>query len=324
MILVTGATGLVGSHLIRQLVHEGKKVRALYRSFIPVIEDGDQVEWVKGDILDIVSLEEATEGVQQVYHCAAIVSFDPKEREQLFKANIEGTANVVNVAVAAGVNKLLFVSSVAALGRIREDTPINETMNWTEETSNSEYGKSKYLAEIEVWRGISEGLNAVIVNPVIILGAGDWNTGSTGIFKSAYQEFPWYTEGTGGFVDVQDVAKAMILLMDSDVSDERFILSADNLKYRDVFTMIAKAFNKKPPYKNVTPFLASIVWRMEAVKGFFTGKKPLLTKETAATAQAKVNFDNSKLLKQFPSFSYTNMDTSIKRIANELIKKHNL
>ena len=324
MILVTGATGLVGSHLIRQLVQEKKKVRALYRSSIPGLEGNEAVEWIKGDILDIVSLEEAMQGVQQVYHCAALVSFDPKEREKLFKTNIEGTANVVNTAIEAGVDKLLFVSSVAALGRIREDTPINETMNWTEETSNSEYGKSKYLAETEVWRGISEGLNAVIVNPVIILGAGDWDNGSSGIFKSAYNEFPWYTEGTGGFVDVEDVVSAMILLMDSDVSEERFILSADNLKYKDIFTMIAEAFNKKPPHKNVTPLLASIVWRIEAVKGFITGKKPLLTKETAATAQARVNFDNTKLTKYFPAFAYTNINTSIKRIAGELIKKHTL
>jgi dihydroflavonol-4-reductase len=324
MILVTGASGLVGSHLIRQLVKEGKKVRALYRAEIPVIEGGAEAEWIKGDILDLVSLEEAMDGVEQVYHCAAIVSFDPKERALLFKTNIEGTANVVNTAIEAGVKKLLFVSSVAALGRIREDAAIDETMNWTEETSNSEYGKSKYLAETEVWRGISEGLNAVIVNPVIILGAGDWNNGSSGIFKSAYNEFPWYTEGISGFVDVQDLVKAMILLMNSDISEQRFIISAENIKYQAVFSLIAKAVGKKPPFKKVTPFIASIVWRIEKIKGLITGKKPLLTKETAATAQAKVNFDNTKLLKHFPGFVYTPLTASIERIAGELINKHNL
>ena len=324
MILVTGATGLVGSHLIGQLVQDGKLVRALYRSSIPSIEGAERVEWVKGDILDTVSVEEAMVGVKQVYHCAAIVSFDPKKRGILFKTNIEGTANVVNTALEAGVNKLLFVSSVAALGRIREDVAINETMNWTEETSNSEYGKSKYLAETEVWRGISEGLNAVIVNPVIILGPGDWNSGSSGIFKSAYNEFPWYTQGISGFVDVLDVVKAMILLMESDTSEERFIISAENIAYRDVFSQIAAGFQKRPPHKKVTPFLAAIVWRIEAVKGFFTGKIPLLTKETAATAQAKVRFDNSKLKQFFPAFSYTPIAGSIQRICRELIKKHNL
>ncbi len=324
MILVTGAAGLVGSHLLKQLVADGKKVRALYRSSVPTIEGIKGVDWVRGDILDVISLEEAMVGVKQVYHCAAMVSFNPKKKALLHQTNIEGTANVVNACLNEGVNKLLFVSSVAALGRIREDKPINETMNWSEETSNSEYGKSKYFSEIEVWRGIGEGLNAVIVNPVIILGAGDWTKGSSGLFKSAYDEFPWYTEGTGGFVDVLDVVRAMILLMESNVSAERFILSADNLSYKEVFTQIAKNFGKKPPHKKVTPLLSAIVWRLEAIKAMFTGKDPLLTKETARTAAAKVNFDNQKLKLFFLSFQYTPVHVSLKRICAELTKKHNL
>ena len=324
MILVTGAAGLVGSHLLKQLVADGKKVRALYRSVLPAIEGTEGVEWVRGDILDILSLEEAMVGVKQVYHCAAMVSFNPKKKELLHHTNIEGTANVVNACLGEGVDKLLFVSSVAALGRIREDKPINETMNWSEETSNSEYGKSKYFSEIEVWRGIGEGLNAVIVNPVIILGAGDWTKGSSGLFKSAYDEFPWYTEGTGGFVDVADVVKAMILLMESNVSSERFILSAENLTYKEVFTEIAKNFGKKPPHKRVSPLLSAIVWRLEAIKAMFTGKDPLLTKETARTAAAKVQFDNQKLKLFFLNFQYTPVHISLKRICGELVKKHNL
>ena len=324
MILVTGATGLVGSHLVRQLVREGKKIRAFYRTHIPTIEGGDEVEWVKGDILDIVSLEDAMPGIQQVYHCAATVSFNPKKKADLYKNNIEGTANVVNAGIEAGIQKLVFVSSVAALGRIRTGVPINETMNWTEETSNSEYGKSKYLAEIEVWRGISEGLNAVIVNPVIILGTGDWTKGSSEIFKSAYDEFPWFTGGTSGFVDVEDVVKAMITLMDSDINAERFILSAENIGYKEVFSLIAKNFHKKPPYKKVTPLLASLVWRWEALKGRFTGKDPLLTKETSATSQAIVSFDNSKLKKQIPGFTYTPISDAIERICTEFKQKYHL
>ena len=324
MILVTGATGLVGSHLLKQLVANGKKVRALYRSSVPSIEGTEGVEWVRGDILDVISMEGAMVGVKQVYHCAAMVSFNPKKKAILHHTNIEGTANVVNACLNEGVDKLLFVSSVAALGRIREDKLINETMNWSEETSNSEYGKSKYFSEIEVWRGIGEGLNAVIVNPVIILGAGDWTSGSSGLFKSAYDEFPWYTEGTGGFVDVMDVVKAMILLMDSNVSSERFILSAENLSYREVFTQMAKNFGKKPPHRRVKPWLASIVWRMEAVKAMFTGKEPLLTKETVHTAAAKVQFDNQKLKRFFLNFQYTPIHISLQHICKELVKKHNL
>ncbi len=324
MILITGASGLVGSHLVTQLVKDGKQVRALYRSSIPVMPGADKVEWIRGDILDIVALEEAMVNVEQVYHCAAIVSFNPKKKAALHQTNVEGTANVVNACLSAGIRKLLFVSSVAALGRIRENTAINESMNWSEETSNSEYGKTKYFSEIEVWRGIGEGLDAVIVNPVIILGASDWEKGSSGLFKSAYDEFPWYTEGTSGFVDVADVVKAMILLMESTVSSERFILCADSMSYREVFTQMANNFNKKPPHKKVTPLLAAIVWRIEAVKAMFTGKDPLLTKETARTAAAKVRFDNTKLKNFFPDFQYTPVEGSLKRICSELKEMHNL
>ncbi|GAC1438664.1 MAG: NAD-dependent epimerase/dehydratase family protein [Sediminibacterium sp.] len=324
MILVTGATGLVGTHLVNQLISEGKMVRALYRSGIPARDIADKVQWIKGDILDIVSLGEAMQDVKQVYHCAAVVSFHAQNKQLIHQTNMEGTANIVNTCLDAGVEKLLFVSSVAALGRIRQTEMINETMNWSEETSNSEYGKSKYLAEMEVWRGIGEGLNAVMVNPVIILGRGDWEHGSSGIFKSAYHEFPWYTEGTTGFVDVLDVVRAMIALMESDISAQRFILSSGDLSYREVFTQIAKEFNKRPPYKKVTPFLASLVWRIEAVKGMITGKQPLLTRETSHTAQTKARFDNSKLKRYLPWFTYTPVDASIRRICQELKLQYGL
>lgn len=324
MILVTGATGLVGSHLLQALLNKGEKVRALYRSIIPTIPHAEKVDWVKGDILDVLSLEDAMQGVQQVYHCAAVVSFHPSQKKNLHHVNIEGTANVVNAALDAGISKMVFMSSVAALGRIREDVMIDETMNWTPETSSSEYGKSKYMAEMEVWRGIGEGLNAVIVNPVIILGAGDWNSGSTAIFKSAYDEFPWYTEGMSGFVDVQDVVKAMIALMESNITAQRFVISGANLPYRSVFTMIAQAFGKKPPYKKVTAWMAAIVWRLEAIKSKFTGKSPLLTKETAKTARAKVRFNNEKLLQAITGFQYAAMEQSIARICGELKLKYRL
>jgi len=324
MVLVTGASGLVGKHLIQALVQKGTPVTGLYRSTIPVFDGAEKANWIQADILDIVALEEAMQGMQQVYHCAAIVSFDSKNTKQLDQTNIEGTANVVNACLNQGIEKLLFVSSVAALGRIRENEAINETMNWTEENSNSAYGKSKYLAEMEVWRGIGEGLNAVIVNPVIILGSGDWLKGSSAIFKSAYDEFPWYTEGKSGFVDVIDVVKAMVLLMESTINAQRFIISADNIGYREIFTLIAHAFHKKPPHKKVTKLIAEIVWRLEAVKSWFTKKTPLLTKETAKTARANVSFDNTKLLEQLPGFSYQPLSNSIERICKELKEMHQL
>lgn len=324
MILVTGASGLVGSHLLQQLIQAGQSVKALYRNTIPEIANTSGVEWVKGDILDVVALEESMDQVDQVFHCAAVVSFNPSQKSAMQHTNIEGTANVVNACINRGVKRLLFVSSVAALGRIREDKPINESMNWTPETSNSEYGKTKYLSEMEVWRGMSEGLSVVVVNPVIILGNGDWENGSSGIFKSAYNEFPWYTEGMSGFVDVKDVVSAMVLLMNSSINGERFILSGHNAYYKDIFGLIAAAFHKKPPHKKVTPLLAAFVWRLEAIEAFFSGKDPLLTKETSKTARAKVSFDNSKFLNQFPNFSYAPLAESIHRICGELKQKYQL
>jgi dihydroflavonol-4-reductase len=325
MVFITGASGLVGSHLLRRLVAEGQQVKALYRSTIPSLAYADKVQWVQGDILDIVSLEEALEGVDHVYHCAAMVSFNPRKKALMHRINVEGTANLVNACLAADIRRMVYVSSIAAMGRIREDGPINEEMIWSEETSNSEYGKTKHLAELEIFRGIGEGLDIAIVNPVIIMGAGDWNKGSTEIFKTAYDEFPWYTEGTGGFVDVEDVVRAMILLMNADnVCAERFILSGVNMSYKDLFTNIAKNFNKKPPYKKVTPFLAGLVWRWEAVKSWFGDNDPLLTKETARTAAARVNIDNSKFLRYFTDFTYQPVGVSVARICGELKKMHNL
>ena len=317
-VFVTGGTGLVGSHLIKELVRQGKHVKALYRSKAPAVDDKQNIEWVKGDILDTISLAEAMQNVDLVYHCAAIVSFEPRQKHEMFVTNVEGTANVVNASLDAQVKKLCFVSSVAALGQLKNEQVTDENTTWNEEANNSNYGKSKYLGEIEVWRGIGEGLKAVIVNPAIILGAGNWNEGSVKIFKTAFEEFPWYTEGETGFADVNDVVSIMIQLMESDVSGERFIVSAENMKYKDVFTAIANAFGKKPPHKKVSPFAAELVWRMEAIKSIFTNETSLLTRETAQSAQTITRYTSSKIKEYFPSFSYTPLDETVKRICKEL------
>jgi dihydroflavonol-4-reductase len=318
IILVTGGAGLLGKELITQLLQQGKPIKALYNKTPLPNFNSNLVQQIQCNILDVVGLEEAMQGVEQVYHCAAIVSFNPKQKQQMFKINIEGTANIVNAALTARVKKLVHVSSVAALGRIREDKPIDETMNWTPETSNSAYGQSKYLAEMEVWRGIAEGLSAVIVNPTIILGNGNWDDSSTKIFKNVYNQFPWYTTGSTGFVDVKDVAKIMIELMQSNITAQRFIISAENKTYQQVFNLIANAFGKKLPTKKVTPIIASLAWRVEAIKSWFTKNEPLLTKETTKTALAKVTFDNSKLLKHLPNFTYNKLEDTIERVCGEL------
>jgi nucleoside-diphosphate-sugar epimerase len=323
-VFVTGGTGLVGSHLITALVKEGREVRALYRSSIPEIEGKEKVTWIQGDILDVISLDEAMTGVDHVYHCAAIVSYNPKRKDELFRTNIEGTANVVNSALNNGVKKVCFVSSVAALGRSKKGSLITENDNWSDETNDSNYSKSKYLAELEVWRGIGEGLPAVMVNPSIIFGSGDWNDSSIKIFKTAYEEFPWYTEGVTGFVDVLDVVKAMIQLTNSEISGQRFILTAENLTYKQVFTNIAKAFGKKPPQKKVSPLIAGLVWRLEAVKSMFSGEEPLLSRETATAAQSVNMYDGSKIKNYLTSFQYNGIEDTIVRVCNELKDRYKL
>lgn len=323
MIVVTGASGLVGSHLLQKLSLEKTPICAWY-NHTPPTHTPSHITWKKVDITHALEVLEALEGATQVYHCAAVVSFSRADKEALYNVNVIGTQHVVNGCLHHQVGKLLFVSSVAALGRIRVGEAIHEGMQWSEETSNSFYGKTKYLAELEVWRGVAEGLSAVVINPVIILGCANWDTGSAAIFKNVYNEFPWYTTGSSGFVYVNDVVQAMLQLMNSHINNEKFIVSGGNHTYQQVFNAIAKGFGKKPPHKKVTPFLAAIVWRWEAVKSFFTGAKPLLTKETAHTAQAVVTFNNEKLLQALPQFTYTPLPQVAKEVCEQFRIKYQL
>lgn len=246
-ILVTGGTGLLGGYLIETLCAKGLRVRALHRAIPPRLRlaDATMVEWVYGDVLDVISIDDAMEGITEVYHCAAIVSFHPRRQREMHRINVDGTANVVNACLRHNIRKLVHVSSVSALGRKRDGQTITEDAKWDEESNGSAYGRTKYLAEMEVQRGIAEGLNAVMVNPSIILGVGDWHKGSSAMFRNAFNEFPWYTDGGTGLVDARDVADAMIRLMDSDISGARFIVSAENWSYRKIFTEMANGFGEK-------------------------------------------------------------------------------
>ncbi|GEP95037.1 NAD-dependent epimerase/dehydratase family protein [Chitinophaga cymbidii] len=317
MILVTGGSGFLGSYLLRSLVRTGKPVRALYRRHIPVQLAGikDRVEWMQGDVLDIGAVEDAMQDVEQVYHCAAVVSFQPDKRAEMLRINVEGTANVVNLALENGVKKMVHVSSVAALGRARQAEDISEEAQWEDSKHNSYYAISKHLSEIEIWRGIAEGLNAVIVNPSIILGSGFWHDGSGMLLKNAWKEFPYYTEGINGFVDVEDVVDVMTALMESDIRGQRYILSAENWPYRQLFTVMAEALGKKPPHIATRPWMAELVWRLEKIKGMITGKRPLLTKETARTAQQKVYYNNSKILRALPDFRFKPLEQTVREIS---------
>ena len=325
MVLVTGGTGFLGSYIIQQLVEKGYKVRALRRSttvpaWIPAAIF-NSVEWVDGDILDVVSLEDAMEGVDAIIHSAAVVSFAKQDRVNMYQVNVEGTANVVNIALEKNIRRLVYISSVAALGRTANGGHVTEEKKWEESKVNTHYAISKFKAEVQVWRGMSEGLDAVILNPSTILGYGDWHTSSCAIFKQVHEGFSWYTPGINGFVDVEDVARATIALLESDITEQRFIVSGDTWPFKKLQDTIATNFGKKGPVRQTTPFLLAVAWRIEKIKSFFTGKKPLLTKESARVAQSQTWFENDKLLKALPGFTFTPLEETIKKACVKYAEK---
>lgn len=329
MIFVTGGTGLVGSHLLLQLAQKQIPIKALYRTeerrqhvlkiFALYSEESralfEKIEWVKGEINDLGVLDDAMTDVTYVYHCAALVSFDPRDRDRLFKINEIGTANIVHTALEKGVKKLGYVSSVASLGRSEHVEMIDEGAMWKSGPENSQYAISKYAAEQQVWKGTQEGLPAVMVNPSIILGPGFWEAGSSKIFSSIANGFSFYSNGVNGFVDVRDVASALIELVESDVENERFVLSAESWSYRDVFTAIANALGVKPPSVNTPSWLGEIVWRAEWLRSRITGKYPMVTKETARTAQQKVYYSSEKI-KRMLSFNFRPLGRTIEEAAS--------
>lgn len=316
MILVTGGTGFLGAYIIKNLVEKGLPVRALRRSanlpfFIsPAILN--KVEWVEGDVLDVVALNDAMQGVDAVIHAAAIVSFNKKDRAQMYLTNVEGTANVVNTAIENNVSRFIHVSSIAAVGRTTKPELVSENKKWEEGKNNTHYAISKHKAELEVWRGFAEGLEGVIVNPSTILGFGNWHQSSCAIFKRAYKEFSWYTEGVNGFVGVEDVAEATVQFLRSNIKGKRFIINAENISFQQLFNTIAAGFNKQPPQRKATPLLGEIAWRLEALKSIITGNQPLITRETSKVAQSITRFDNAALLNALPDFTFQPLSIVIK------------
>lgn len=323
-IFVTGGTGFIGSYIIKELVEQGYSVRAIRRnsSKLPFYIPADilnKVEWVEGDVLDTPALEDAMTGIDTVIHSAAIVSFLRSEKKAMYKTNIEGTANVVNIALEKGVKRFVHISSVSSFGNTAQINRVNEESKWQESKINTGYAISKHQSELEVWRAMAEGLNAVIINPSTVLGFGDWNNSSCKIFKTVYDEFPWYTKGVNGFVDVADVAKATVALMKTSISNERFIINGENWTFQQLFNTIADGFGKKHPHRNGTPFLSEIAWHMEKLKAFLSGKKPLLTKESARVAHRNTYFDNKKILAALPGFSFTPLQESIQKACKQYL-----
>ena len=329
MILVTGGTGMLGSHLLLDLIKKGKKVRAIKRKTSKLenvlkifsyyeknsSELFSKIDWFDADVLDMESLVSSMEDIEFIYHTAAMVSFDPRDKYIMINNNVKGTANVVNASIEKGIKKLCHVSSISALGHTGDSNEINEETFRNPKGRYSGYSISKFRSEMEVWRGITEGLNAVIVNPSIILGPGDWKSGSPSLFTNLSKGIKFYTRGITGYVDVLDVVRAMIKLMESELSNERYIVSSENLSFEEAFSKLAVALGTEKPGIHAGSFLLGIAWRFEMLRSMITGKTPLVTKDSAFSAKQK-NFFSSRKLIEALDFKFMSIDKSIERTAS--------
>ncbi|NEU08774.1 NAD-dependent epimerase/dehydratase family protein [Flavihumibacter sp. R14] len=298
MILVTGATGFLGSELVRQLLQQGRTVRAIKRQtsvIPPILLSNDSIEWRDADILDYFALEQAMEGITEVYHCAAMVSFRKEDKKPMLRVNVEGTANLVNICLRNNIRKLVHASSTSAVGVGKNGQHTTETDHWQFNRNQSNYAISKYESEMEVFRGIAEGLNAVIVNPSIIIGRNAGVRGSGQLFQAVKNGLKFYPGGTCGIVDVEDVADIMIRLMNSDIQTERFILNSENISYHDLFGSIARAYGLLPPKYRLKSWMLRSGFLISALARMATGKELGITKEIARSALNVSRYSNEKI-----------------------------
>ena len=324
MIFITGCNGLIGSFIARTLLAKGEKILALKRSSSDLFLLHDietSILWLEGDIMDTEILNKAMEQCDTVIHAAAVISFSSRHRENMYKINVEGTANVVNAALKNNIKKFCFISSIAALGRKKGELTIDENALWEESDMNTHYAKSKYLAELEVWRAIEEGLPAFIVNPSVVLGPGNWENGSTKIFHYVYKKNKFYTNGHINYVDVQDVASIIVELLSRNCAGERFILNAGRVTYKELFTTIANSFRVNPPSIEVGPVLSEIAWRIESVRNLFTSSEPIITKETVRLADFSFEYPNKKI-SDFLGYKFLSLEVTTDTACKELIKKY--
>jgi len=321
MILITGATGFLGAELAFQVLQTETKIRCTKRahSKIPLklVTYSNNIEWVDANILDLFDLTEAFKDVTKVYHCAALVSFEADLKQQMLAVNAEGTANVVNLCIENNIEKLVHVSSIAAIGEAKGDELITEKDFWEGFENHDGYAVSKYRGEMEVWRGINEGLNAVIVNPSVIIGEDAGKEGSGAIFETVRNGFKYYTQGGTGFVDVKDVAKTMILLMKHDTVNERFILNSENMSYKELFAKTAEIFDLPIPEKEAKPWMLNMAWRLTSLKNWLTKSKGGLNKTTADNASKISAYSNDKI-KLALNYKFIPLQESITKIANSL------
>lgn len=325
MIAVTGANGLLGSYVVRTLIQHQEPFLAIKRkdSDISLLRDVTKdIAWHDADVLDVVSLNEAFKNVTHVIHTAAIVSFNPRRVKQLMEINVTGTRNVVNASLSNGVKRIVHVSSVAALAAQKGQKTVTEENKWVDSNQRSAYAKSKYLSELEVFRGQEEGISSVIVNPSVILADANWNNSSAQLFKYIWKQTPFYSEGAVNYVDVIDVANIIYQLMKSPIEAERFIVSAGKLPYKDLFALIAKEFDKKTPSIRVNKSLLRIGAYFETWRAVIAGSEPRLTKETARIAGADYLFDNRKIVDKL-NFQFQPIDKTLQRCCRYYMEKMN-
>lgn len=330
MILITGCNGSLGSQLAASLINEGHVVKGYIRpgadlSLIPQ-EVKQQIEWCSGSLFDSYALGSALEGVEKVIHTAAVVSFAPSRRKEMFRTNVEGTATLVNEALVSGVKQFIHISSIAALGRPVNKPLIDETDLWVESENNTNYAKSKYLAELEVYRGFEEGLNGFVLNPSVILSPGDIEKSSTKLFGYVLKGGEYYTEGHLNYVDVRDICAITTLLMKCSVNGERFVLNGGRVSYKYFFEQVAAAFGKTPPEKLASTWMKELLWRIEYLRSLISGAEPLITKETARLSGNDHQYANDKI-KALLAYEFHNVDDSIQWVCKELEKQtavHNL
>ncbi len=333
MILVTGGTGLLGSHLLYDLISGDKKVRALYRrknrirktkeifSFYgdQAQELIDRVEWVKADMNDLSQLSLAMQDIDEVYHCAGVVSFNKKDHNKIMKTNVEGTANMVNLATENKISKFCHVSSIASFGRgEKKRQTIDESVQREENERSSIYSKSKYLAELEVWRAIEEGLNAVIINPSTIIGSGNWDSGSSALFPRIWRGLSYYTEGINGFVDVRDVVKIMKALMEKNIFRDQYILVSENLSFKELTSSIAGSLNLKAPQIKANKIISEFAWRIEEIRCLLTGNNPVITKESVRIA-LDTQFYSNKKIREVLNLEFIPIRLSVKNVSKNFL-----
>ena len=313
MIAVTGANGLLGSFIIRELIGSKRDFVAIKRqqSDTSLLEDvADSIVWREADVLDPVALEDALKGASKVIHAAALVSFNPAHEKKIYNVNVLGTRNIVNACLTNNISRLVHISSVAALGRQKGQERIDESNRWVDSSINSTYAKSKYLAELEVFRGHEEGLSTAIINPSVILAPADWNKSSAQLFKYIWNQKPWYIESHLNFVDARDVAEVAVKLLDMPVDAERFILNADSSSLKEFFALAAKKLNRKNPSFRLSKSLLNIVAFAETLRSKITRSEPLITVETARLAGTKFSYDSQKIKKTL-NFTFKSIDTTL-------------